>query len=152
MDKIIVSVAGSGTRFLSDRLGIRGNIHSAAHWDTLIEQVNGKKIYTPLRDPYKVWLSWCKRWRKAKESVPVEQFFASWFNLHALSLIYNIDFVNIEAQDDPRITNWTPIGKTEPCECTVPPIRLGPIYGLPFVKSSFSWSSSSALLRGAVSD
>ena len=65
------------------------------------------------------------------------EFATGWFNMHLLDILFDVDFINLEAKNDPRITNWKPIGNDDYGPYERGEIDLRPIYKLPFVKRHF---------------
>lgn len=133
--KIIVSVPHSGTRFLKKRLGIKDHVHANANWVKLWEEVEGREVIVPLRKPPSVLRSWCRR-RADRELVNwIAQFCASWFILHALDQMMELDYICIDKCEDPRIDDWTKVGDEDGSHVRwkLHKVDLRPIYKLPFV-------------------
>jgi hypothetical protein len=149
-EAIIVSIPHTGTRFLKERLGIEKSVHTHSKWESLYKQVEGKQIIAPLRHPNDVWESWARRknppgtGRKAHDSVmepfPYATFFSAWYNMHTLDMMFDVDFICVDKCDDPRITDWTPVGDGDKGSVVRPATELLPLYYLPFVRSRYgSW-------------
>jgi hypothetical protein len=60
--------------------------------------------------------------------------------MHALTLVREIDFIAVDLQEDPRITDWSPIGHNDNGEAKHPDIKLSHIYKLPFVERFYDGS------------
>ena len=133
-DQIIVSIPHTGTRFLQARLGVEKSVHTISKWDSLYNQVKDKQIIAPLRSPPVVWKSWARR---KKAPFPYAEFFSAWHNMHALDLLFEVDFICLDKRDDPRIADWEPIGQDDPGPYGLPLIELRPLYFLPFVRRHF---------------
>jgi len=134
---IIVSVPHTGTRFLKKRLGIKDHIHTVALWEHLLEKTEGRTIISPLRNPVSVWRSTTRRWVTPDIPLDTHSFLRSWYMLHALSLVRDIDFIAIDKQQDERITDWAPVGKGDEGRAVHPDIDLKPLYELPFIKEFY---------------
>jgi len=138
MNSIIVSIPHTGTRFLSQRLGVEECIHSHAAWDRLIKDIEGKKIYSPLRNPINVWRSWSRR-TNPERGFPYITFSFAWYTMNILDQLYDVEFINLEAQDDSRITNWSPVGDDEKGTSYEAPMidDFRKVFQLPFVKRHY---------------
>jgi hypothetical protein len=132
-NSIIVTIPHTGTRFLQERLGIKQYVHTVINWPILCRRIENKKIISPLRPPIKVWKSWARRRNPKNEAFPYIEFTSAWYTMHALDLMYEVDFIDLEAKNDPRISDWTPIGNEDYGPYELPEINLNPIYKLPFV-------------------
>jgi hypothetical protein len=89
-------------------------------------------IIAPIRDPKAVWVSWSRRGKTELE------FMRSFYTMHALSLIREIDFIAVDLKQDLRITDWTPIGEDDPGKTfPVQNFDCRPLYQLPFVKQFY---------------
>jgi len=139
MIEIVVSIPHSGTRFLKERLSIDAHVHTNIFgWDALIRETKGKKLVAPLRDPQAVWKSTVRRYNKWDATDNISNFFNSWFMMHALSLIRDIEFIPVDLQISDRITDWTPVGGEEDqCNTKCYPTCLRRIYVLPFVQKYY---------------
>ena len=116
MDSIIVSVKHSGTRFLRERLGVDEYVHTDMEWNVLVNRVEGKNIIVPLRKPEDVWASW---WSRGLHNLPI--FLHSYYTLHALDQLFDVDYIAVDRQVDERITDWTPVGNKDKKKVTVEP-------------------------------
>ena len=134
MEPIIVSIPHTGTRFLQERLGVEKSVHTITKWSSLYHQVEGKQIIAPLRHPTNVWKSWARRMR---EPFPYAEFFSAWYLMHTLDMLFDVDFICLDKRDDPRITDWTPIGHDDFGPYGLPLIELRPLFFLPFVRRHF---------------
>jgi hypothetical protein len=134
MEPIIVSIPHTGTRFLQQRLGVEKSVHTISKWGSLYNQVEGKQIFAPLRHPTDVWKSWARR---KKGPFPYAEFFSAWYIMHTLDMLFDVDFICLDKRDDPRITDWAPIGQDDPGNPGVPLIELRPLFSLPFVKKHY---------------
>lgn len=136
---VVVSIPYSGTHFLKHHFG--GHcIHATGCWSSLMMRLQRKKpdahIYVPVRRPEHVWTSWTRR----KENPDIAHFMSGWYNLHALSLVRYVDFIDIDARDDPRISDWTPRGnlKHYPYEARELPTRFrNVLHCIPFVQERY---------------
>ena len=138
--KIIISVPHSGTRFLKKRLGIEQHVHANANWLKLVEDIGDKQIIAPLRSPESVWRSWCRRRHSDDLTNWVAQFFASWFVLHALDQLYDIDYICVDKREDSRITDWTKVGDQDENhgQWKLHKVDLRPLFKLPLVQKHYS--------------
>ena len=109
---IVVSVPNTGSRFLQDRVGINGRVHTTEEWEHLLRVVEGHEIVTPFRSPVANWLSRSRRMREVHLH-HVIQWYDHWYKLNALYLIKDMDIIVIEDQSDPRITDWSIVGHDE---------------------------------------
>ena len=131
---LIVSIRNSGTRFLQERLGISSNIHVDVAWDELIRRCQGEKIYVPMRKPRAIWKSWSRR-AGNERPFPETRFVVSFWQMHALSLVKDLDFIAVDLQEDERITDWGPVGHNDLGKGSHPiTLDMRPIDNLPFVK------------------
>lgn len=135
MEPIIVSIPHTGTRFLQERLGVEKSVHTISKWSSLYHQVEGKQIIAPLRHPNNVWGSWARR---KKDPFPYAEFFSAWYLMHTLDMLFDVDFICLDKRDDPRITDWTPLGHDGPGPYGLPLIELRPLFFLPFVNRHYS--------------
>lgn len=135
---IVVSVPHTGSRFLRERLGLRKIIHTTKEWTYLWSVVEDKKLYAPLRDPRQTWLS---HMRRSPHSRPFNicEWVGAWFKLHALSLVKEIEFIPIEKQDHPLITDWSPVGHWDGDSDSgwMPEPDLKAIYDIPIIKKHY---------------
>lgn len=141
-DPIIVSIPHTGTRFLKDRLGIEEHVHTNANWVRILERVNGKRIVSPLRSPYQVWRSWCRRRDEPSINNWVGHFFASFYQMHALDQMFDIDFVCVDKREDERIEDWSRVGDGDPdhVKWKLHRVDLRVLYKIPFVNEHYaSW-------------
>ena len=137
---LIISIPHTGTRFLRDQLGIDRFIHTARSWDFIMKEIEGKKLIAPLRSPKACWKSATRRQQKGR-IFDIAKWVRSWYIMHALTLIRDIEFVIIERRTDPRVENWAKVGQNDPGDNkSVPAIDLKPIYALPFVRPHYSIS------------
>lgn len=141
-DPIIVSIPHTGTRFLKDRLDIEHHIHTHTNWVTLYERVKNKHIIVPLRNPSTVWRSWCRR--KDEEEVLnwAPQFFASWYIMHTLDQLFDLDIICIDKQVDERITDWGKVGDSDNSHAKwkLHKVDLRVLYKIPLVQRNYgSW-------------
>jgi len=134
MESIIVSIPHTGTRFLQERLGVEKSVHTISKWSSLYNQVEGKQIFAPLRHPTDVWVSWARR---KKDPFPYAEFFSAWYLMHTLDMLFDVDFICLDKRDDPRITDWAPIGHDDPGSPGLPLIELRPLFFLPFVNRHY---------------
>jgi len=140
LDRIIVSVPYTGTRFLKERLGVNEHIHTVVSWDALVERLEGKEIIAPLRNPYDVWGSTIRRWVKLDHDTHIPNFISAWYVMHALTLIKKITFIPVDLKIDPtgEIKDWTKVtGEKDRHNKKYYPISLRGIYLLPFVKKYY---------------
>jgi len=137
-ENIIVSIQHTGTQFLGKRLGTENMVHTDMPWDLVQRKLEGKKIYSPLRHPSKVWQSWANRFAPGP-AFPHIAFAWQWYAMDIIDTLYDVDFINLETQDDPRIKDWSPVnhygGKRHSFE--PPPHDLKRLYRLPFVLRHF---------------
>ncbi len=136
MSAIIVSIPYTGTRFLKKHLNIQESVHTYTPWTRLLELVDGRTIIAPLRDPAKNWTSWARRWTDELLDHQIRVFVQSWYTMHALTLICDVDFIPVDLQQDDRITDWTPIGD-EDTGSLVYKFRTDFLYNLPFVQKYY---------------
>lgn len=143
-DPIIVSVPHTGTRFLKARLGLQDHAHANTRWQMLWDRIEGRDVIVPLRDPSVVWRSWCRRHPGQHVLNWFGHFMAGWFNVNALDQMMEIDFICIDKQEDPRITDWTPVGDEDgsAAEWKLHKADLRSLYYLPFVTRHFGSSAS----------
>jgi hypothetical protein len=138
-DSIVVSIPHTGTRFLKERLGIADHIHTIANWVKLKDRIQDKQIIAPLRSPPAALRSWCRR--RAQDQVLnwIGSFFHAWHIMHALDQLYEIDFICVDKQDDPRITDWTKVGDEDQSSAHWKPhsVDLRHLYKLPFVQRHY---------------
>lgn len=135
LDAIVVSIPHTGTRFLKERLGIEHHVHTHKSWEIICKEIAGKRLVSPLRHPLNVWKSWAKRHRVTR--FPYIGFAASWYLMHTLDMLYEIDFIDLEVKTDPRIKNWSRVGDDDvevTVEDTLPPGDFNQLYKLPFVQ------------------
>ena len=140
-NRIIVSVPHTGTRFLAERLGIKDRVHTVFPWENILKKVEGKKIIAPLRRPRDAWKSKIRRMNPELLAENTVGWFNSWYMLHALSLVKEIDFIPVDLKQDPRITDWTPVtgeGHLNNTEFLDVGINLRKLYDLPFVKRFYN--------------
>lgn len=134
---LIVSIPQTGTRFLRERLGVRDFVHTIESWEQLVGKTEGRNIVSPLRSPAACWASSTRRWTTSRP-FDTELWLHSWYMMHALSLVRDIDFIVIEKRDDPRISDWSKVGdRDEGKNRSIPDIGLRHIYELPFVKARY---------------
>lgn len=139
-DPIIISVPHSGTRFLKDRLKVTEHIHTNLNWEALMEKIDGRPLIAPMRKPTEVWRSWCRR-RNPEEDFPYLSFAMSYGVMHTLDQLFDIDFICLETQSDPRITDWRSVGDQDYGPWELRKLDLRPIYKLPFVQRYYgSWA------------
>lgn len=121
-----------------ERLEIKDQIHTHTEWGRLEKELEGKKIYSPLRHPLKVWESWVRR-NNPERGFPYITFAFNWYAMHMIDTMYDVEFVNLETQDDSRITDWERIGHHENGEYfEFPvPIDMKKLFNLPFVKRHY---------------
>jgi hypothetical protein len=132
---VVVSVQHTGSRFVADRLGIDQSdiIHTYTELSVLLSQVDGRgDIVSPLRHPKDVWESWCRRGR---EDYPT--FMLSFFTLGALASIRDVDFIAVDKQEDPRISDWTREYHLEKEVVSCPKVDLSPLRMIPFVREHY---------------
>lgn len=67
------------------------------------------KIYVPLRNPYDIWISWCRR-KRLDTPAQIQGWYRSWYQLHALDMMYDLDVICVDQQKDERITSWKVVG------------------------------------------
>ena len=135
--QIIVSVPHTGSRFLQERLGISGLVHTTSDWDYILFRTDGRQVVTPLRSPLANWLSWSKKTRNLTMQ-RLADWYDAWYTLHALAQIKTIDFICIEKQSDSRISNWSKVGHNEKAvhEHNLPYLKK--VYELPLVKAHYT--------------
>ncbi len=136
-EPIVLSVPHTGTRFLKTRLDIAQHVHANSGWRGLHEFcLDRPAIYVPLRRPHTVWRSWCRRHYNREPLDWVGHFMGGWFNVNALDHLFELDFIAVDKCDDPRITDWSPVGEYDgrPAEWSLHKIDLRILYTLPFVK------------------
>ena len=133
--EIIVSVPHSGTRFLQERLGVEKYVHTTDNWVHLHKRVLNKKIIVPLRRPHKVWRSWCRRRPDKNPLIWSPHYFAAYYILHTLDQMYDLDFICVDKQDDPRITDWSPVGESDASHAgwKLHEVDLRVLYKIPYV-------------------
>lgn len=140
---IIVSIPHTGSRFLRERLGIEEIIHTELSWRELVNKTAGLgDLVSPLKPPMAVLKSAVRR---TPPELAFDQagWIHNWYMMHALSMIRTINFIDLLAQDDPRITDWSPVGHNDggnrPMydDRPMPDMDLGRIYELPFVKRRY---------------
>lgn len=138
MNEIVVSIPHTGTKFLMQRLDIKDQIHSHAEWCRLQKELEGKKIYSPLRHPYKVWESWTVR-NNPDRAFPYITFAFGWYAMHMIDTMYDVEFINLETQEDSRITDWSAEGHAvgKGYIKTPIPTDMKKLFNLPFVKRHF---------------
>ena len=136
---VVVSIPYTGTRFLKTRLRILRHVHTTCSWQQITSEVADYNIIAPLRDPKDCWDSATRRWRDLTTPFDVSRFIQGWMMMHAVTLWRQVDFIPVDLQHDKRITDWTPIGDTDPGKATryEPAIDLKFIYELPFVKQYY---------------
>jgi hypothetical protein len=134
--KIVCSIPHSGTHFLRHHFNCT-SLHVCAHWGSVMRRLPADAhIIVPLRKPAHVWHSWGRR----MENPDLAYFMQGWYNLHAMSLIFDLDFIDLEAQDDPRITDWTPRGTLDEYEFTpklLPYKHRNVLHQIPFVQERY---------------
>jgi hypothetical protein len=144
---VIVSIPHTGSRFLSARLAIDEIVHTELSWSELIKKTAGKVLVSPLRRPEDVLKSAVRR-TPPELPLDVAGWFHCWYMMHALTLIRNIDFIVLEDMEDPRIFDWSPVGKDDKGSLApdgrpmyhdrpVPPLPLDKIHELPFVRARY---------------
>jgi hypothetical protein len=144
---IIVSIPHMGTRFLSARLGIEDKTHTQSNWEQLVEKTAGKNIIAPLRHPMAALRSAVRR-TPPELAFDVVGWVHCFYMMHCLTLQRYVDFIEIEAQADPRITDWSPVGHNDVDSMFVggrpmyddrelPALDLGKIFELPFVEQHY---------------
>lgn len=139
-DRIIVSIPHTGTHFVSYRLGITDIVHSMAPWEFLLEQIEGKRIVSPLRHPMNVWKSWCKRYASS-EGFAWQTWGFAWRTIEILDSMYEIDFIDLEERRDPRIEDWSPENMEHNFPNDIPqPIDFNKIFKMPFVARHYEWT------------
>ena len=142
-EPLVVSIPHTGTRFIQARLDIREFVHTHKRWDLLYEQVKDRKIIAPLRNPNDVWVSTARRQNPETKPFPYARFFGAWNIMHTLDMLFDVDFICVDKREDPRITDWSPEGHNTRDAFDWPPISLGPLYRLPFVRRHYgSWQAS----------
>lgn len=106
----LISVPHSGTQFVASHFQVNKWTHTWRPWDELVEYCNqAEHIYVPLRHPELVLHGWRKRHRFVTPEA-VWHWYKCWYQLHALSQLYDLDVICVDKQEDPRINNWKPIG------------------------------------------
>ena len=106
---VIVSVPHTGTRFLKSHFNA-DHVHTMYPWNELLERLEGyDHLIVPLRHPKEVWESWCRR-DKFNNPHRIAIWYACWWNLHALSLVTDLDVICIDKKDDERIKDWKIVG------------------------------------------
>lgn len=142
MERIIVSIPHTGTRFLKERLGIEKHIHTTITWESLISEVRDKEIISPLRNPCDCWKSTIRRWLQPDVPDNWFRFISAWYMMHALTLVMTVEFIPVDLKKDNKygITDWTPItGEEDRHNIVAPNVCLQMIYELPFVKQFYTW-------------
>ena len=137
---MILSVPHSGTRFLMERLGDTEFAHTTWGWDMIwakLEKSQHEEPIVPMRDPFEVWRSWCRR-NKA-DAFPYADFFLAWGKLHALDQMMELDVICVDKKEDPRIDDWSNIGNGDANHSDWKLIRcdLRHLYELPIVKRHY---------------
>jgi hypothetical protein len=138
---ILVSIPYTGTRFLKERLGLKRTTHTTANWESLLGLVKGRKIIAPLRDPKSCWRSTVRRMTNTntRDFKNVAGFFKAWYQMHSLTLLYDVDFIPVDLRQDSRIQDWEPVGNDDRGENEkAPDVHLRELYELPFVKQFYS--------------
>ena len=142
-DPIIVSVPHTGTRFIKERLGIEQYVHAHTGWRTIWNRAHERPIVVPLREPADVFRSWCRR--HDPKNFPYGEFFLAWGQLHALDQMLELDVICIDKCDDPRITDWTPVGDGDVSRAgwKLHKIDLRAIHKLPIIERHYSsWAKA----------
>ena len=112
MGEIIVAIPHTGTRFLKERLGL-DHVHTGYEWTYIMQKIKGKHLIAPLRDPIDTWMSFVRR-----DETNVVRFIAAWYCMHTLDMMRNmegnpIEYIPLEKQNSPRITDWTVVTNTK---------------------------------------
>lgn len=140
---IIVSVPHCGTRFLMERLDIKEHVHTHTKWSTLWERTEGRSLIVPMREPAKVFRSWCRR-HDPKE-FPFGEFFMAYGQLHALDQMCELDVIPIDHCADSRITDWSPVGDGDEsrADWKLHKVDLRAIHKLPIVEQWYGqWAKA----------
>lgn len=142
MTDLIVSIPHTGSRFLRERLGIEEIVHTERNWHDLINKTAGHHLIAPLRNPMSVLSSAVRRTPPELIMFDEAGWIHNWYMMHALTLIRQVDFIVLEHESDPRITDWSPVGHNDDGERPIynrplPPMDLGKIYELPFVVAAY---------------
>ena len=141
-DPIIVSIPHTGTRFLKERLGIEDHVHTHTNWNALWKQIHNRSLIAPLRNPTSVWRSWCRRRDDGDVLRWAPHFFASWYVMHTLDQMLDVEFVCIDKQEDQRITDWGKVGDADQSHAgwKLHRVDLRVLYKIPFVQRHYpSW-------------
>jgi hypothetical protein len=140
-DPIIVSIPHTGTRFLKERLGIDAHVHTSTNWDAVYRQARNRQVIAPLRKPTDVWRSWCRRRDDGDPLRWAPHFFSAWYIMHALDMLFDVDFICVDKQDDPRIDDWEPFGGSDQSHAgwKLHRVDLRVLYKLPFVYNNYVW-------------
>lgn len=143
-DRLIVSVPHSGTRFFEQRLGWYDHRHTFGWFDRLLTDIAAYdgKVLVPLRHPQDVLRSWAARQRNY-QSQWLSQFSIAWTYLDWVVRIYDAEVWQVEKQDHPLITDWTPVGnkdrktaKPESVETIMDYTDISPVFALPLIQNT----------------
>jgi hypothetical protein len=140
-DSIIVSIPHTGTNFIGQQLDISHRVHSHAPWDVLLREIGHKKIITPIRHPFNVWDSWCKRYASEPGFAYTTWGFA-WKSMDILDHSFFVDFIDLEAKTDPRIDDWSDvIGSADREPWPIPPVLdIKRLWEMSFVNRHYVWT------------
>lgn len=144
IDVMLLSVPHTGTRFLRKLIEPTFNLHT--HPSTGLGKTRAmlkisRLIVCPLRDPAKVWESFCRK------GLSDGQFWLSWARLWHLSHEFSIYYMPIdvsESQDRlnllgeilgrPLKTDWAPVGHEPQHQGEIREHDLADLYAIPFIK------------------
>lgn len=110
------------------------------NWNTILEQVKDKHIIVPMRKPDTVWRSWCRRRAEKQVLNWVEDFFLAYGIMHTFDQMFDLDFICIDKQEDPRITDWGKVGDEDSSDATwkLHKVDIRHLYKLPFVQRHYA--------------
>ena len=143
-DRLIVSVPHSGTRFFRDRLNWRHHRHTFGYFDVLLKEIEeyGGKVLIPLRHPQDVLKSWASR-QKNYQYQWLSQFAIAWAYADWIARVYDAEVWQIEKQDHPLITDWTPVGDKDPkkredesVQSIIDYTDISPVFALPLIQNT----------------
>lgn len=134
-----MSIPHTGTRFLKERLGIEDHVHTNINWAALTTKIHNRKIIAPLRRPNTCWRSWCRRRDDGEVLRWAPHFFASWYIMHTLDQLYDIDYICVDKRDDPRIEDWKEVGNEDQDHAgwVLHKVDLRVLYKIPFVNRHY---------------
>lgn len=110
--RIVVSVPGSGTRFVKERLNVETSWHTWENWDHLRKQCDQADVlYIPIRQPQKVFESWVKNGRFGGPRHLL--WYKAWYQLNMLYLLYpSAEVICVDKKNSELIKDWRPVGQS----------------------------------------